>query len=60
MLFYVEKAKLQMSKCDNCLEWEIFEGSPSGCACFCTQRTNKLDENEDCNFFLDMRGGKEE
>ena len=49
-----------MSKCDNCLEWEIFEGSPSGYGCFCTQRTTKLGENEDCDFFSDMRGNENE
>ena len=40
-----------MSKCDNCLEWEYFEGYQSGEGCFCMQRTRKLTEDEDYECF---------
>lgn len=44
-----------MSKCDYCFEWEYFEGYGAGC--FCTHRTEKLSENEDCEFYVDAREG---
>lgn len=44
-----------MSKCDYCFEWEYFEGY--GASCFCTHRTKKLPENEDCEFYADAREG---
>ena len=48
-----------MSKCDYCVEWGYFEGYQGGEGCFCMQRTVKLSENEDCEFYVDVRGNKE-
>lgn len=39
-----------MSKCDHCIEWECSE---IGSFCFCMQRTEKIPEDEDCDFFYD-------
>lgn len=47
-----------MSKCDHCIEWEYFEGYQSGEGCFCMQRTTKLSEDEDCDFFADTNTGE--
>lgn len=46
-----------MSECDYCLEWERFDVGGEGC--FCMQRTEKLPENEECEFFYDLRKARE-
>ena len=57
MKLYQAKKTGGTSKCDYCLEWEYFEGYQSGEGCFCMQRTVKLPENEDCEFYNDVRKG---
>lgn len=41
-----------MKKCENCIEWEYFEGY--GYGCFCMKTTTPIDA-EKCKFYADKK-----
>ena len=41
-----------MKKCENCIEWEYFEGY--GYGCFCMKTMIPIDANK-CEFYLEKR-----
>lgn len=44
-----------MNECENCIEWEYFDGY--GYGCFCMKTMIPIDSNE-CDFYADKRPPK--